>query len=87
MADAQGKAIDDGGESKLIASAARGVVMRVGEHFIRDIARKACELQGLPEDGYLTRLDQAQRHSFERGVAHTLRAMQALGWRFVPPER
>ncbi|HEX3063390.1 MAG TPA: hypothetical protein VHP55_11970 [Usitatibacter sp.] len=66
-------------------SASQGVVVSVDGNFIRDIAKRACELQGLPPDGWLERLNPDQRLSFERGVAHTLRAMQSLGWKFVPP--
>lgn len=72
-------------EERLVRSASQGVVVSVNGTFIEEIARKACELQGLPKDGWLNRLDATQRQSFERGVAHTLRAMQALGWKFVPP--
>ncbi len=74
------------GDDLLIRSASQGVIVSVDGNFIETIAQRACELQGLPIGGW-QKLSPEHRRGLERGTAHVLRAMQSLGWKFVPPER
>jgi hypothetical protein len=50
----------------------------------REIARKACALQGMPPDHYDEKLTEDKRHAYERGVEHVIRAMLDLGWTVAP---
>lgn len=53
-------------------------------HVVR-IAKRACAIQGLPEDDY-GKLPKDRRDSFERGTAAVIEALDGLGFRFeVPP--
>ena len=59
---------------------------RVTPEHLRRIAKRACAMQGLPEDHY-DKLPPERQASFERGTASTLAALDNLGWRFeLPPD-